>query len=77
MPLLLALLQTGLLEDTIECANWHVYAEFSSNRNCAGLSSVLELPVAALGSDMLPPILLQHTYDVADLHGESNLPGAA
>jgi hypothetical protein len=65
---LLALLQTRLLEDTIERAGWHVHSELSSNRNGAGLASVLKLPVATLRSDVRPAILLQHPYDFAYFH---------
>lgn len=57
-----------MLEDTIERANWHVYAELTRHRNCARFNRVLKLTVAATRSDMPPPITLKQLGHFANLH---------
>jgi len=46
--MLLRPLETSLLQDTIERANWHVYPKFAGHGDCTGLSRMLILAVTAL-----------------------------
>ena len=61
-------LETSLLQDTIERTNWHVYTEFPGHSDRAGLGRMLKLAMTALSSNVVPPILLDESNCVSDLH---------
>jgi hypothetical protein len=66
--MLLQPLKTSLLQDTIERTNWHVHPELSSNRDRARLGSMLKLAVTTLRSNVVPPVLLNKSNCVTNLH---------
>src|SRR6267378_2890730 len=66
--MLLRSLETSLLQDTIERANWHVYPEFPGHRDGTGLSRMLILAVTALRSNVVPAVLLNKSNRVANFH---------
>jgi hypothetical protein len=66
--MLLRPLQTSLLQDTIERANWHVYPKFAGHRDCAGLGGMLILAVTALRSNVVPAVLLNKSNCFANFH---------
>jgi hypothetical protein len=66
--MLLRPLQTSLLQDTIERANWHVYPKFAGHRDCAGLGGMLILAVTALRSSVVPAVLLNKSNCFANFH---------
>src|SRR3981189_491823 len=66
--MLLRSLETSLLQDTIERANWHVYAKFPGHRDGTGLSRMLILAVTALRSNVVPAVLLNKSNCVANFH---------
>jgi len=66
--MLLQSLQTSLLEDTIERADWHVHAEFPGYCDRAWLNGMLKLAVTTLRPNVVPPILLDKSNCVSDLH---------
>ena len=66
--MLLRPLETSLLQDTIERTNWHVHPEFPSDRDRTGLGRMLKLAVTTLRSNVVPPVLLNKSNCVADLH---------
>ena len=66
--MLLRLLESSLLQDTIERANWHVYPKFPGHRNGTGLSRMLILAVTALRSNVVPAVLLNESNCVANFH---------
>src|SRR5258708_1047841 len=66
--MLLRSLETSLLQDTIECANWHVYPKFPGHRDGTGLSRMLILAVTALRSNVVPAVLLIESNRVTNFH---------
>jgi hypothetical protein len=66
--MLLRPLETSLLQDTIERANWHVYPKFPGHRDGTGLSRMLILAVTALRSNVVPAVLLNKSNRVANFH---------
>ena len=66
--MLLRSLETNLLQDTIECANWHVYPKFPGHRDGTGLSRMLILAVTALRSNVIPAVLLNESNRVTNFH---------
>jgi hypothetical protein len=66
--MLLRPLETSLLQDTIERAYWHVHSEFPGHRDRAGLNRMLKLAVTALRPNVVPPVLLDKSNCVSDLH---------
>jgi hypothetical protein len=66
--MLLRSLETSLLQDTIERANWHVYPKFPGHRDGTGLSRMLILAVTALRSNVVPAVLLNKSNCVANFH---------
>jgi hypothetical protein len=66
--MLLRSLETSLLQDTIERTNWHVHSEFSGDRDRTGLGRMLKLAATTLRSNVVPPVLLNKSNCVADLH---------
>ena len=61
-----------MLEDTIERANWHVYAELSGHSDRARLNIVSKLAVTTAGPDVPPPVLLEEPNYFPDLHIYAN-----
>jgi hypothetical protein len=57
-----------LLEDAVKCTRSKVIARFSRDSDSAWLDWVLELAVAAPGRYEVPPVLVQHTEDLTNLH---------
>ncbi len=55
-------LQSGLLENTVECAAWNVNVRVSGNRDDAGLLCVLEMAVTAASASQIPAIGF-HEFD--------------
>ena len=72
--MLLRRLETSLLQDTIERADWHVHPEFPGHRNRAGLNRMLKLAVTTLRPNVVPPVLLDKSNCVSDLHVTGPLP---
>jgi len=70
---LLQTLETSLLQDTIDRTRWHVYSEFSSHRDRAGLYRMLKLPVTTLRPNVVPPVLLDEFNYFSDLHVRKRL----
>ncbi len=66
--MLLRSLETSLLQDTIERANWHVYPKFPGHRDGTELSKMLILAVTALRSNVVPAVLLNKSNRVANFH---------
>jgi hypothetical protein len=66
--MLLRPLETSLLQDTIERANWHVHPKFPGHRDGTGLSSMLILAVTALRSNVVPAVLLNKSNCVTNFH---------
>src|SRR5258708_35961118 len=66
--MLLRSLETNLLQDTIECANWHVYPKFPGHRDGTGLSRMLILAVPALRSNGIPAVLLNGSNRVTNFY---------
>ena len=66
--MLLRRLETSLLQDTIERADWHVHPEFPGHRDRAWLNRMLKLAVTTLRPNVVPPILLDKSNCVSDLH---------
>src|SRR6266404_2873062 len=66
--MLLRSLETSLLQDTIERANWHVYPKLPGHRDGTGLSRMLILAVTALRSNVVPAVLLNKSNRVANFH---------
>src|SRR5690349_3157956 len=64
-----SLLKTGLLQYAVKCTRSEVIAGFRCHRYATRLDRVLELPVAAPGRYEIPPVLAQHTEDLAYFHG--------
>jgi hypothetical protein len=74
MMTLLHPLETSLLQDTIERADWHVHAELSGDGDRTGLNRMLKLAVAAFCPDVVLPVLLDEANYVPDLHVTAPLP---
>jgi hypothetical protein len=72
--MLLRRLETSPLQDTIERTEWHVHPEFPGHRDRAGLNRMLELAVTALRPNVVPPVLLDKSNCVSDLHITVPLP---
>jgi hypothetical protein len=72
--MLLRRLETSLLQDTIERADWHVHPEFPGHRDRAWLNRMLKLAVTTLRPNVVPPILLDKSNCVSDLHVTGPLP---
>jgi hypothetical protein len=72
--MLLRRLETGLLQDTIERADWHVHPEFPCHRDRAALNRMLKLAVTTLRPNVVPPVLLDKANCVSDLHVTVLLP---
>jgi hypothetical protein len=72
--MLLRRLETSLLQDTIERAEWHVHPEFSGHRDRTGLNRMLKLAVTTLRPNVVPPVLLDKSNCVPDLHVTVPLP---
>jgi hypothetical protein len=66
-------LQTRLLEDTVQSAWCQIVAWFARDRDPARLLRVLELAVAATGSDQIPTVLTNHAQYVSYFHDRSRL----
>ena len=66
--MLLRRLETGLLQDTIERTDWHVHPEFPGYCDRAGLNRMLKLAVTTLRPNVVPPVLLDKSNCVSDLH---------
>lgn len=61
-------LQTSLLQDAVQRTGRKVVARLARNRDAAGLSRVLELPMTAARGYQAPAIVLQHAKNLTDLH---------
>ncbi len=72
--MLLQPLETSLLQDTIERTDWHVHPEFPGHRDRTGLNRMLKLAVTTLRSNVVPPVLLDKSNCVSDLHVTVPLP---
>jgi hypothetical protein len=72
--MLLRRLETSLLQDTIERTDWHVHPEFPGHRDRAGLNRMLKLAVTTLRPNVVPPVLLDKSNCVSDLHVTVPLP---
>ena len=57
-----------MLQDAVKCTRSKVIARLSSYSDPAWFGWVLELAVAATGCHKVPPVLVQHTEDLANLH---------
>jgi hypothetical protein len=66
--MLLQPLETSLLKDTIERAGWHVHPEFPGHGDGTGLRRMLKLAVTTLRANVVPPVLLDKSNCVSDLH---------
>jgi hypothetical protein len=66
--MLLRWLETGLLQDTIERTDWHVHPEFPGYSDRAELNRMLKLAVTTLRPNVVPPVLLDKSNCVSDLH---------
>ena len=49
----------------------HVVTGVARNRDSSPFDRMLVLAVAAPCSDLLPPVLLDYLYQIADFHGEA------
>ena len=65
--LLLWLLQTGALKDTIHRARRDIEAALSSHCDSARFHRILELPVAAFGPDVLPAVAFELLNELTNL----------
>jgi hypothetical protein len=66
--MLLQPLETSLLQHTIERTDWHVHAEFPGYRDRTWFNGMLKLAVTTLRPNVVPPILLDKSNCVSDLH---------
>jgi hypothetical protein len=72
--MLLQPLETSLLQDTIERTDWHVHPEFPGHRDRTGPNRMLKLAVTTLRPNVVPPVLLDKSNCVSDLHVTVPLP---
>ena len=72
--MLLRRLEASLLQNTIERTDWHVHPEFPGHCDRAGLNRMLKLAVTTLRPNVVPPILLDKSNCVSDLHVTGPLP---
>jgi hypothetical protein len=72
--MLLRRLETSLLQDTIERTYWHVHPEFPGHRDRTGPNRMLKLAVTTLRPNVVPPVLLDKSNCVSDLHVTVPLP---
>jgi hypothetical protein len=67
----LIILQSGLFEDIFKGTDWNFNAGLACNSYSSRLSWVTKLPMAALGTNLLPTILPQQLKNISYFHNQS------
>src|ERR1035441_6874908 len=62
------LLQTRLLQDTVERAGCQIVARLAGHRHPTWLRRMLELSVGSTSGMQIPAIIMQHSWDIGHLH---------